>query len=99
MVTASNGLEALEKIEKSIGGDTFELVITDTEMPFMNGRELISAIQKREYNIPAVLMSAKDQSLWARENGVIFFHKKEITQNVTALNELVAEINKKKSAK
>ena len=39
-VTAVDGLDALEKLEK----DTFDLVITDIDMPRLNGIELIKRI-------------------------------------------------------
>ena len=45
VVEASNGLEAIQ-ILKSFSPD---LIITDLEMPFMNGVELIKEIRKKTY--------------------------------------------------
>lgn len=54
VVSASNGLEALEILQ------TFEadLIITDLEMPYLNGVELIKEIRKRNDNICIMVVTA-----------------------------------------
>jgi len=63
--TADNGLLALELLEK----DNFDLIVSDIEMPEMDGLTLIKTLRKKEkyQNIPAIavtsLDSPKDRSI------------------------------------
>jgi len=54
VVTASGGKEALEKIAKR----SFDAVITDLQMPGMDGLELIDEIRQRDEQLPVVFMTA-----------------------------------------
>ena len=56
-VLASDGPEAVEKLEKS----TFDIVITDLEMPQMHGFELIEKIRKnvKYKNLPIVILTGR----------------------------------------
>src|SRR5579871_4637990 len=55
VIYASNGKEALDQLELHVP----DIVLTDLEMPEMNGLELVAAV-KREYRlIPIMLMTAK----------------------------------------
>ncbi|MGC2062648.1 MAG: response regulator [Thermodesulfovibrionales bacterium] len=49
VVTAENGLDAIEKL----GTDTINLVLTDLNMPYMDGLELIRAL-KADPNLNAI---------------------------------------------
>jgi DNA-binding NtrC family response regulator len=51
---ASNGVEALEKIEK----DVFDLVLTDLRMPEMDGIELLKTIKANRPDILVIIMTA-----------------------------------------
>ena len=53
--TANNGKIALDKFKED---DTFDLIVTDINMPVMNGLELIKNIRDMGSNIPVVIMSA-----------------------------------------
>jgi CheY-like chemotaxis protein len=55
VVAASRGTEALNLLLKS----SFALVLTDLEMPGMDGWELASRIKNRFPNIPVVLMTGE----------------------------------------
>jgi CheY-like chemotaxis protein len=55
LITASNGKEALELFNHH--GD-IDLIITDINMPEMNGLELISEIKNIDENIPILITSA-----------------------------------------
>lgn len=57
---ASNGEEALEKYKKysDNNGKTFDIVMTDYEMPKLTGIELIKAIKKQHNNQVFVVISA-----------------------------------------
>ncbi|WP_135229054.1 Hpt domain-containing protein [Deinococcus fonticola] len=56
--TANDGQEALDKLQLD---DTFDAVITDLEMPRMNGYELISALRARAQNThtPILVMTTR----------------------------------------
>ncbi len=51
---AANGVEAMEHIARQ----TPELVVTDLQMPEMNGLELVGAVRSRYPLVPVVLMTA-----------------------------------------
>lgn len=88
VTTAENGLNAMEKL----GSDTFQLVMTDLNMPFMDGIKFIKTIKAnpRTANIPALMLTAetdgeeKDRALKAGADGYL-------SKPVTA-EELVAKI-------
>lgn len=54
---ANNGEEALNVLEKNY----IDLVITDIMMPKMDGYELIKTLRQSKYNIPILLVTAKDK--------------------------------------
>jgi two-component system chemotaxis sensor kinase CheA len=58
VITAENGKEGLERLAE----DKFDLIVSDIEMPEMNGWDFISAIRKdhRYRNIPAMAVTALD---------------------------------------
>ena len=55
IIYAVNGKEALEEIEKHIP----DLVLTDMQMPEMNGLELVTAVKEEYPFIPVLLMTAQ----------------------------------------
>ena len=57
--TAKDGLDAIEKLKKQ----DFDLIITDIEMPRMNGFELITAVRKddRYGGIPIVIVTTRER--------------------------------------
>jgi PAS domain S-box-containing protein len=52
---ASSGLEALAKI----GGEEFEVVVSDYQMPSMDGLQLLKALRDRKSDIPFILFTGK----------------------------------------
>lgn len=69
-LTARNGEEALKVLEEHTDIDA---VITDINMPQMNGIELIEQMNKKGLTIPIVVMSAHTESEYidkAKELGV-----------------------------
>jgi len=48
---AQNGLEALRLLRKQ----SFDLVITDTDMPYMDGLSLLSWIRSRAVQVPVIV--------------------------------------------
>lgn len=75
---AENGKEALEKIE----ADAPDLVLTDWNMPEMNGIELVKAMAEKKLNIPFAFITSectsemKDQ---ANAAGAVAFLTKPFT--------------------
>src|SRR5215467_12614868 len=51
---AEHGRAALVVLER----ETFDLVLTDLQMPEMNGLELVSAIRAQHTYVPVILMTA-----------------------------------------
>jgi two-component system response regulator YesN len=52
--TAESSVQALELLK----GESFDLVITDFQMPYMNGLELCEAIRREYPKVKVVLMTA-----------------------------------------
>ncbi len=69
-VTATDGLKALEAIEAN---SDIELIVTDINMPHMNGLELLKALSDKGIKIPVIIMSAHTETEYinkAKEYGV-----------------------------
>jgi YesN/AraC family two-component response regulator len=58
-LTARNGEEALKVLENN---PDIDAVITDINMPLMNGIEMIELMNKKGLNIPVIVMSAHTES-------------------------------------
>lgn len=56
---AETGKEGLEKINR----DSFDLIILDYQLPFMNGIEMISIMEEKQINIPIIMMSGYIESI------------------------------------
>jgi YesN/AraC family two-component response regulator len=54
-ITANNGVEGLEKLKDN---PDIKLVVTDINMPVMNGIEMIKNIRESGSDIPCIIMSA-----------------------------------------
>jgi len=81
VITAEHGADALEIIKEN---NNFNLVITDMNMPIMDGTELTRNIRKNELlkNIPIIMAtteSEKSQINIAKHSGVNHFIKKPFT--------------------
>jgi len=83
VITASDGIEALERMPS----EKFDLVITDLNMPDMDGYELIRSIRETpEYrDIPIIVLSSmtdlKNKDL-AMESGALAFLEKPLSTEV-----------------
>lgn len=62
-VTASNGKEALDVLAQNSDVD---IIITDINMPVMNGLELIAEIRKTDKEIPILIMSAHTENEYVK---------------------------------
>lgn len=54
MEIVSNGLEALENLKKG----SFDLVLSDVDMPVMNGYDLVSEVKKSGLKVPIICVTA-----------------------------------------
>jgi CheY-like chemotaxis protein len=73
---AENGRAALAALER----DPFDLVLTDLQMPEMNGLELVSAIRAQHTHVPVILMTAhgsEDIALEALRRGAASYVPKD----------------------
>jgi CheY-like chemotaxis protein len=66
VVEANNGTDALEQFNKS----TFDLVITDFEMPVMKGGELATRLKKLAPSLPILMITAHGKTLGDPTNPV-----------------------------
>ena len=69
-LTASNGLEALEVLKAN---PDIDAIVTDINMPVMNGLDMIKNIIDQDINIPIIVMSAHTETEYikkANEYGV-----------------------------
>ena len=66
VLSASDGQEALELSRKYPG--TIDLVITDVEMPRLNGMDLCAHLLEERPGIKAIVMSGADMSEITRQN-------------------------------
>ena len=78
----TDGQEALEKIELRVP----DLVLTDLQMPELNGLQLVEAIRDRFPQVPAVLMTAKgseDIAVEALDRGAAsYVPKRHLSDNL-----------------
>ena len=56
-ITASDGIEALDLMEDHY----IDLIVADIMMPNMDGYELIKSLRDVKYNMPVLIVTAKDQ--------------------------------------
>lgn len=54
-LTATNGLEALKVIEEN---SDIDVIVTDINMPYMNGLDMIKTLKEKGSTIPIIIMSA-----------------------------------------
>lgn len=90
IVTACHGRDALEQFAPH----SFDLVVTDYKMPYMDGLELIANLRKREPNLPIVLISGFADTLGLTEENtsadvVIQKSANEVSHLVRAVSRLM----------
>jgi two-component system chemotaxis response regulator CheY len=86
VVTAENGLDAIEKL----GGETVNLVVTDLNMPYMDGIEFIRTMKTNPDtgHIPALMITTEDddeERQRAAAAGADGYLIKPVTSDVVAL--------------
>jgi len=63
ITVAENGQDGLEKFKTN----TFDFVLTDINMPKMNGLDMITEIRKLDACIPAIVLSAHNEANYHTE--------------------------------
>ncbi len=89
IIYAKNGIEALELVEKLKPN----LILTDLQMPEMDGLELVEAVRKRFPSVPTILMTAngsEDIALRALRRGAASYVPKRMLSK--ELLEIVRQI-------
>ena len=69
-LTAKNGLEALEVLKNN---PDIDVIVTDINMPLMNGLDMIKNIKEQGITIPIIIMSAHTETEYiskAKDYGV-----------------------------
>ena len=56
-IIASNGVEALDKLAENV---SIELIVSDMNMPLINGIELFQELREQGSKIPFILLSGDD---------------------------------------
>ncbi|HEX2954389.1 MAG TPA: response regulator [Bacillota bacterium] len=62
--TANNGLEALKVLENN----SIDIMVTDVQMPKMNGIELLKEVRKQEYRMKVIVISGFAEFEYAQES-------------------------------
>jgi len=96
---AENGQEGLDIFQKNT--EIIDIVISDIQMPIMNGLEMASAIKKINLETPIVITSAFNDNEYlfkAIETGISHYIPKpvDLMQLVTKVAKIAQEINLKK---
>jgi CheY-like chemotaxis protein len=98
IVTAENGLDALEKL----GSSAVNLVVTDLNMPFMDGIEFIRAMKSNPdtAHIPALVISTEtddEERQRAAAAGADGYLSKPVTSDIVArkVRQMLGEIFRK----
>lgn len=98
VVTAENGLDAIEKL----GGGTVNLVVTDLNMPYMDGIEFIRTMKTNPDtgHIPALMITTEDDDEERRRAAAVGadgYLIKPVTADVIGqkVRQLLAEIFRK----
>ncbi len=85
IIVSMNGQLGLEEYTNG----TFDLILTDIQMPIMDGIEMIANIRKVDRNIPIIIISANEQE----ENETIDMDRTYYLQKPFMLDSLVSIIN------
>ncbi len=84
VTTAGNGMEAVDAIEKELP----DVVVTDLEMPRMNGLQLVEAIRQQHPALPVILMTAfgseEIAALALRKGAASYVQKTYLEQDLVA---------------
>ncbi len=78
VTVVNNGLSALEALER----ESFDIVISDQQMPQMSGSELLAHLQKKGSEVPVIMITAYGtitQAVEAMQNGAADFITKPFT--------------------
>lgn len=91
-------LDALQKLEN----ETYDVVVSDYEMPLMNGIAFLKALRDKKKNVPFILFTGRGQESIAFENqekGVSYYLQKggDPKSQYSKLSKHIQEISKKKS--
>ncbi len=87
ITVAENGVEGLEKFKEK----SFDLILTDINMPKMSGTEMISKIRELDQNITILVLSAHNEPNYYEE--VSAYSVKHYLAKPLALAQLIETLN------
>lgn len=97
VLAATNGSEALSLIER--GGAPVDLVVSDLQMPVMDGFELLTTIGERHPSLPVIIMTSQgseDVAVRALQSGAAgYIPKRRLRQDLVETVESVLSANRK----
>lgn len=100
---AQHGREALERMQQQPPTELPDIILTDLQMPEMNGLELVHEIQHKFPLIPVVLMTAQGSELIAvealRAGAASYVPKKQLVEMLTSTLQQVLSIAGEKKTK
>lgn len=97
-----DGLEALEIIKKNFNGDeAVELLISDVNMPGINGLELLDKLNEMDMKVPSIIITAseeRDVILGALRKGCYDFVDKPIDESdvLTRVAKVLKKVDKER---
>jgi DNA-binding response OmpR family regulator len=90
VLTATNGAEALEVIDRESKGERPSLVLLDMRMPVLDGWGFMGALRERGLSLSVVVMTAAaDARRWGREIGA-----RGVLAKPFELDELIAAVQR-----
>ena len=100
VTTAKDGIEGLEKFKK----EKFDMVLTDINMPNLNGLEMAKEMRKIENSVPILVLSAYNETEYFLESvkiGVDGFILKplDLTQLIESLYKAAEKVHLRKELK
>lgn len=91
---AENGVQAIKRFEAMIGNDFYDLVITDLNMPQMDGIELTKHLKERNGSTPVIVFTGHgdaEEQEQLTQLGVVAMIKKPYVEDL--IDEVVSVLN------
>lgn len=101
VILAQDGQDGLQKFKEN----TIDIIVTDVNMPIMNGFDMLKEIRSYDSNVPAIILSAHSSSDFLMEATKIdivndyLFKPVNITELISRINKKIEIINERREYK